>query len=180
MPSVPTPHLSFKFRTGPASAPSLAEKHQGHREAARIGTDGEAQNTWRLPCAPHQDPNAYAPVAFFMRAAFPGRQSPRRARASQDDASRKENAASLPSISVRDVLNRLPPVLAESVTYTGVFCQTTRRFCLENENLMKSHKYKSSIHLSKNGFFVGILFYRRFSLHNTEKMFICSICQKGS
>ena len=48
-PSVPTPHLSFKFRTGPASAPSLAEKHKGHREAARIGTgelpssNGEAQ-----------------------------------------------------------------------------------------------------------------------------------------
>ena len=77
-------------------------------------------------------------------------------------------------------LEQTSPVLAESVTYTGVFCQTARRFCLENENLMKSHKYKSSIHLSKNGFFVGILFYRRFSLHNTEKMFICSICQKGS
>ena len=35
--------------------------------------------------------DAYAPVSFFMRAAFPGRQSPRRARASQDDASRKES-----------------------------------------------------------------------------------------
>ena len=43
--SVPTPHLSFKFRTGPASAP----KRKDHREAARIGTgelpssNGEAQ-----------------------------------------------------------------------------------------------------------------------------------------
>ena len=30
------------------------ETRKGHREAARIGTDGEAQNTWRLPCAPHR------------------------------------------------------------------------------------------------------------------------------
>ena len=54
-PSVPTPHLSFKFRTGPASTPFPETKtRKGHREAARIGTDGEAQNTWRLPCAPHR------------------------------------------------------------------------------------------------------------------------------
>ena len=160
MPSVPTPHLSFKVP---------------HRPGLRTVSCETAKATGKLLVLALE---TMAPAS--MRAAFPGRQSPLRAHASRGDAF-PERRICQPSFNIgTGSLEQTSPVLAESVTYTGVFCQTTRRFCLENENLMKSHKYKSSIHLSKNGFFVGILFYRRFSLRNTEKMFICSICQKGS
>ena len=43
----------------------------------------------------------------------------------------KKVSASLPSISVQGILNRLPPVLAESIPHKGFSCQTTVDFCFE-------------------------------------------------
>ena len=116
-PSVPTPHLSFKFRTGPASAPSLAEKHKGHREAARIGTgelpssNGEAQTHGAClalrPAPRHRHMRArcllYACRIPRSAAPPPGR-APHRTTLPEKKAS-----ASLPSRFVQEVLDRLLP-----------------------------------------------------------------------
>ncbi len=72
--------------------------------------------------------DAYAPVSFFMRAAFPGRQPSIRNVRLTGRHSRKEESASLPSISVQGVLHRLPPVLAESIPHKRFSCQTAQDF----------------------------------------------------
>ena len=112
-PSVPTPHLSFKFRTGPASAP----KRKGHREAARIGTgelpssNGEAQThgaCLALRPAPrhrHMRARCLLYACRIPRSAVPpSRRAPHRTTLPEKKAS-----ASLPSRFVRNAMDRLLP-----------------------------------------------------------------------
>ena len=63
MPSVPTPHLSFWFRTGPAPTP----KRRSHREAAVIGT-----NTTPI-CVPHSPVGVSSPGACLTGRRLPNR-----------------------------------------------------------------------------------------------------------